>query len=197
MQTTNANGTSQPRLEIMSGCENTRQFDDVLWRSLPAFRRMAFRTLGNTADAEDAGQETALSAYKHLDQFNGRAQMSTWLTTIVFNSARMQLRKRSRHIQVSLVEQLGDEQEYSVSEQIADGSPSPEDVCHKSEFHERLRQFLARLARARANLGQLMRRSSGARSSSAATTTPLPVLTIKGIHRNASSDNRRRTDRRA
>ena len=38
--------------------------------------------------------------------------MSTWLTTIVINAARMQLRRRPRHIHVSLDEPLGDEQEY-------------------------------------------------------------------------------------
>ena len=123
---------------VRPGRENARQFDDVLSRRLPAFQRMAFRKLGNTADAEDAVQDALLSAYKHLDQFNGQAQMSTWLTTIVINSARMQLRKRSRHIEVSLDEPFGDDQQNFVAERIADDSPSPEDVCRESELRERV-----------------------------------------------------------
>ena len=69
---------------------NAQQFDDVVSRYLPFLHRMAFRKLGNAVDAEDAVQEALLSAYKHLDQFNGGAKMSTWLTTIVINAARMQ-----------------------------------------------------------------------------------------------------------
>jgi RNA polymerase sigma-70 factor (ECF subfamily) len=107
---------------------------------------MAFRKLGNAVDAEDAVQEALLSAYRHLDQFNGDAQMSTWLTTILINAARMQLRRRSRHIHVSLDEQLGDEQEYSLAEQIADEGPSPEEVCRHSELREHVRQLLPQLS---------------------------------------------------
>jgi len=126
--------------------ELEEQFDNVLSRSLPAFRRTAVRKLHNTADAEDAVQDALLSAYAHLDQFNGGAQMSTWLTTIVINSARMQLRKRSRHIQASLDEPFGDEQQNFVSEQIADDSASPEDLCRESELHARVRQLLTQLS---------------------------------------------------
>ena len=72
--------------------------------------------------------------------------MSTWLTTIVINSARMQLRRRSRHVQASLDEPFGDEQEYSASEQVADDRPSPEDECRESELHERVRQLLTQLS---------------------------------------------------
>ena len=72
--------------------------------------------------------------------------MSTWLTTIVINSARMQLRKRSRYIQVSLDEPFGDEQQNCVSERIADEGPSPEDVCRESELHARVRQLLTQLS---------------------------------------------------
>jgi RNA polymerase sigma factor (sigma-70 family) len=146
MQPTNAHATGEQRPEVSLGPENARQFDDVLSRCLPSFHRLAFRKLGNAADAEDAVQDALLSAYKHLDQFNGAAQMSTWLTTIVINSARMQLRRRSRHIQVSLDEQFGDEQECLVSERIVDDGPSPEDVCRESELHDRVRGLLTQLS---------------------------------------------------
>ena len=146
MQATTAYAADGQRPQTNPGGENARKFDDVLARCLPSFHRRAFRYLGNAADAEDAVQNALLSAYKHLDQFNGGAQMSTWLTTIVINSARMQLRKRSRHIQASLDEPFGDEQEYSASEQVADERPSPEDVCRESELHEHVRQLLTHLS---------------------------------------------------
>ena len=60
-----------------------REMQHVLSRSLPSFYRRAYRYLGNAADAEDAVQDALLSACRHLGQFKGQAQMSTWLTTIV------------------------------------------------------------------------------------------------------------------
>jgi RNA polymerase sigma factor (sigma-70 family) len=146
MQATNTHAAGAEKSQIKSSSANARQFDDVLSRCLPSLHRMALRKLRDAVEAEDAVQEALLSAYKHLDQFNGGAQMSTWLTTIVINAARMQLRRRSRHIHLSLDQQLSDEQEYSLAEQIASDSPSPEDVCRESELHEHVRGLLTRLS---------------------------------------------------
>jgi RNA polymerase sigma-70 factor (ECF subfamily) len=110
------------------------------------FYRRAYRYLGNAVDAEDAVQNALLSACRHLDQFKGQAQMSTWLTTIVTNSALTQLRRRSRQTHLSLDERFGEEQEYCVSERLADCGPGPEDECIKSELHERLMQLVAELS---------------------------------------------------
>jgi RNA polymerase sigma-70 factor, ECF subfamily len=146
MQPANIDTAGEQRFQMNSNSENARQFNEALSRSLPSFQRMAFRKLGNAADAEDAVQDALLSAYKHLDQFRGGAQMSTWLTTIVINSARMQLRKRSNRVQVSLDEPLDDEQQNFLSERIADDGPNPEDVCLESELHERVRQSLSQMS---------------------------------------------------
>lgn len=146
MQATNTHAEGAEKSQIKSSSANARQFDDVLSRCLPSLHRMALRKLRDAVEAEDAVQEALLSAYKHLDQFNGGAQMSTWLTTIVINAARMQLRRRSRHIHLSLDQQLFDEQEYSLAEQIASDSPSPEDVCRESELHEHVTRLLTRLS---------------------------------------------------
>src|SRR5207253_10735935 len=119
---------------------------DVLSRRLPSFYRSAYRFLGNAADAEDAVQDALLSAYKHLDQFRGQSQMSTWLTAIVSNCARMQLRRRPSQIHVSLDERIGEEQEYSLSERLAGRGPDTEDECRYSELNARLRQLAAQLS---------------------------------------------------
>jgi hypothetical protein len=87
-----------------------RKLQDVLSLRLPSFYRCAFRLLGNAADAEDAVQEALLAAYKHINQFRGQSQISTWLTTIVRNCALMQLRKRPRQIHFPLEEKFGEEQ---------------------------------------------------------------------------------------
>jgi RNA polymerase sigma-70 factor (ECF subfamily) len=81
-----------------------------------------------------------------LNQFRGEAQLSTWLTTIVINCARMHLRKRSRYIHVSLDSRIGEEREYLLSDTLVDHRPSPEDECHKAWANERLIESAARLS---------------------------------------------------
>ena len=122
------------------------EMEDVLSRRLPSLYRSAYGFLGNAADAEDAVQEALLSAYKHLDQFKGHAQMSTWITAIVTNCARMQLRRRPRHAHVSLDERFGEEQEYTIAEILADHGPSPEEESRSAELRLRILHFAEQLS---------------------------------------------------
>jgi RNA polymerase sigma-70 factor (ECF subfamily) len=87
---------------------------EVLSHRLPSFYRYALRLLGNAAEAEDAVQDALLAAYRHIDQFRGQSQMTTWLTTIIRNCALMQLRKRPGRIHLSLDQQVAGEQKYFV-----------------------------------------------------------------------------------
>jgi RNA polymerase sigma factor (sigma-70 family) len=77
-------------------------FGGVASRYFPMLFRIALRRLRNVEDAEDAVQDALLSAYKHIGSFEGRAQLSTWLTRIVINVAGMKLRSRPRQEIVSL-----------------------------------------------------------------------------------------------
>ena len=133
-------------LEMVDGHTADRKLQDVLSLRLPSFYRCAFRLLGNAADAEDAVQEALLAAYKHINQFRGQSQISTWLTTIVRNCALMQLRKRRRQIHFPLDEQFGEEQPSSLWEVLADERPSPEDECRTSELTTHLRTCTALLS---------------------------------------------------
>jgi RNA polymerase sigma-70 factor, ECF subfamily len=113
------------------------------------FRRIALAHLGNVADAEDAVQDAIVSALTHVDQFRGQAQMSTWLTSIVINSARMQLRRRSRKLQFVYDETLQDQQ-ISLADLVSDTRPSPE-----QEYQDR--EMAGALARATSRLSPILR----------------------------------------
>lgn len=123
-----------------------RELQDVLALYQPRFYRSAYRHLRNAADAEDAVQDAVLAAYLHLDQFKGQAQMSTWLTAIVTNCARMQLRRRPRQPHLSLDEPCGEDEKYCLSDRFANSGLSPEDQCRNSELRRHLMQSVSRLS---------------------------------------------------
>jgi RNA polymerase sigma-70 factor (ECF subfamily) len=133
-------------IALESETPSRAQMASVLSQCLPSLHRYAYRLLGNQIDAEDAVQDALLAAYKHLNQFRGDAQLSTWLTTIVINCARMHLRKRSRHIHLSLDSRIGEEQEYALSDILVDHRPNPEDECHRSTLKARLMKSAAQLS---------------------------------------------------
>lgn len=132
--------------DVAGGSTGLRGLEEVLVCRLPSFYRTAHKFLGNAADAEDAVQDALLSAYQHLHEFRGESQISTWLTVIVSNCARMQLRRRPRGVQLSLEKQTSKDEEYSMVERLADKHPTPEDECLKAERKARLTAFAGQLS---------------------------------------------------
>jgi RNA polymerase sigma-70 factor (ECF subfamily) len=107
-----------------------------------AFRTI-YRITRNTQDAEDALQNSLMSAFIHLNQFDGTAAFSTWLTRIAINSALMLIRKKRAHPE-SALEPHGDGEtrEY---EGIPGRSPNPESLLLESERDLHLEQAVRRL----------------------------------------------------
>lgn len=138
--------TIEQKPHIPSRAEREEQFDEILSQRLPAFRRIAYRKLNDTTEAEDVVQDALLAAYTHLDQFNGEARMSTWVTTIVINCARMRLRGPSRRNHQSLDQLMGVEEEYFFAQQIADSSPDPEKQSSISEQNQMVMRLLKTLS---------------------------------------------------
>jgi RNA polymerase sigma factor (sigma-70 family) len=146
MQETAVNPENDQRLELVDHQIAARKLQDLLSLRLPSFYRCAFRLLGNSADAEDAVQEALLAAYKHINQFRGQSQISTWLTTIVRDCALMQLRKRQRQIHFPLNKEFGKEQPRFLWEGLADERPSPEEELRTFELTSCLRKGTALLS---------------------------------------------------
>jgi RNA polymerase sigma-70 factor (ECF subfamily) len=122
-----------------------QELTDVIASHSLRFRRIALGHLGNAADAEDAVQDALLSALTHVHQFKGGAKMSTWLTTIVINSARMKLRRRSPQVQVAL-DEPSSEQNLSPADMVSDTRPDPEEVYRKRQIAETLADATLRLS---------------------------------------------------
>jgi len=84
--------------QLVSRCSaGDRAALDELFRRYrqPAFR-VAFRLLGQEADALDAVQEAFVKVLLHLDGFQGRSSFKTWLLRVVSNAALDLGRKRAR-----------------------------------------------------------------------------------------------------
>jgi len=58
----------------------------------------------------------------------------------------MQLRRRPRQIHVSLHQQFGDEQGYTVSDRLVDCGPNPEEEYQKAELRDRIMRFAEELS---------------------------------------------------
>src|SRR5208337_1173120 len=73
---------------------DTEAQEHLFARHRPRLYRTAVALLRNKEDAEDAVQDGLCKAYTHLRSFQGRSSFSTWLTSIVINSALMSRRRR-------------------------------------------------------------------------------------------------------
>lgn len=70
--------------------------DELFRRYRSAAFRVAYRLLGNEADALDAVQDGFIKALTHLDGFQGRSSFKTWLMRVVSNAALDLGRQRGR-----------------------------------------------------------------------------------------------------
>ncbi|HXE30245.1 MAG TPA: RNA polymerase sigma factor [Terriglobales bacterium] len=126
--------------EIPAAGESEAVFVQVIARHHAQLYRVALRHLGNPDDAQDALQEGLLLAYRNRHQFQGRSELSTWLTRIVINAARGQRRRAASRPATSLEECT------EAGREFADGRPDPEARCAQNERKERLSRLLKRLS---------------------------------------------------
>ena len=107
--------------------------------------RAAFSLLRNKEDAEDALQEGLVNAYIHLDSFQGRSLLSTWLTRIVVNAALMALRRKRARPETSL-EECQDDQLDNWPTSVVDYRPNPEQACATMEAKQIVEKHIEQLS---------------------------------------------------
>ena len=112
----------------------------------PLARRLiqsARRITKNREDAEDALQDAFLSAFIHIENFDGRSSFSTWLTRIAINSALMTIRKKRSSREILVCD--GELGANGVAWEVPDPSANPEKLCAQREKERLLREAICDL----------------------------------------------------
>jgi RNA polymerase sigma factor (sigma-70 family) len=119
-------------------------FGELIDQSADKVFHTILRITGNREDAEDALQESFLSALLHLHDFDGRSRFSTWLTKIGINAALMKLRK-NRTLREVPMETKTDLDEEPEQHEFASDVPDPEKWYVEHECHNILREAIFNL----------------------------------------------------
>ena len=107
---------------------------------------VARRFVRNDEDAQDVVQSAYLSAFRSLDQFEGSAQLSTWLHRIVVNTALMKLRSRRRKPEESIEALLpGFLEDGHHVEQFSDWSAPADRLLEREETRRTVRACIDQL----------------------------------------------------
>jgi RNA polymerase sigma-70 factor (ECF subfamily) len=94
---------------------------------------LALRITGNEEDAKDVVQESLLKAYLHLEQFERRADLRTWLNRVLVNCALDHLRGLRRRPDVNDPRPISDVVDTAVS-----SSPDPERLVASADWRRQV-----------------------------------------------------------
>jgi RNA polymerase sigma-70 factor, ECF subfamily len=122
---------------------NLQAFEELVRRHTQLIYRALIAILGDTADAQDAMQDTLLSAFRHIRGFQGRSKFSTWLVSIARNAALQRL--RGRRNTESLDQNDSREDRDFRPRQIAEWQENPEQNHSKSEIRQLVERGLLQL----------------------------------------------------
>lgn len=100
---------------------------------LPMMRAYAIRLTGNSADADDALQDSLLQAWQKLDTLQDPAQFKSWVMKLTGRKSIDLLRKRKPNADIDDYHHL------------SDGSASPEDLAMSRSDIDTLSQALKKL----------------------------------------------------
>lgn len=116
-------------------------FEQLVARYESRVYTIAYRFTGNYADASDLAQEAFIRVYRSISSFRGESSLLTWLTRVVTNVCKDELRRRAKHKIVSIDEMA---EKGQVSEPETRQKPLEEAVL-KKEWQEEVQQILSSL----------------------------------------------------
>ena len=106
--------------------------DDLMQRHATSVFHFLCRMLSDEDDANDLAQETFVRVFRARDGFRTSEKFSSWLFTIAANLARNEIRRRSRHPNVSIDAETGPTGN-SLADVLPDSKPSPNEESLAAE----------------------------------------------------------------
>jgi RNA polymerase sigma-70 factor (ECF subfamily) len=108
---------------------------------------LAYRMLGNHADAEDMAQEIFLKAYRALPQFERKSTFSTWLYTIATNHCLNQLESRRRRPRLQEMNESPwtEGNPRPLEDRVSDPTPGADRVVEQADLRRLIQAELLRL----------------------------------------------------
>jgi RNA polymerase sigma-70 factor (ECF subfamily) len=140
----NLEGWSEAKLIAAAKGGHGAAFGVLCERHEEMILRVTFRITHNREDAEDAVQDSFMSAFVHLTNFDERSRFATWLTRIAINSALGQLRKK-RGIREISMDEPSPVEESRPHHEIPDRAPNPEESYRIQERREIVGTAIGRL----------------------------------------------------
>lgn len=119
-------------------------FNDLVERYEKLVYHVAYRLSGNYDDANDVAQEAFIRVFNSIGTFRGDANFTTWLYRIVTNVYLDERKKAKSHMHSSLDDYI-ELEENSVSRQVEDGGPTPEQVVQDMERNQIMQQAIMEL----------------------------------------------------
>jgi RNA polymerase sigma-70 factor (ECF subfamily) len=117
-------------IEGVFGCHASRIFN------------LAYRLLGNHADAEDVTQDVFLSVVRKLGEFRGRSDLRTWLYRVTTNAVLTHRRRSARRKRCMMSEKLD---RLSARPRRTHQESAPEDTAIRRESRRLIDEAISRL----------------------------------------------------
>jgi RNA polymerase sigma-70 factor, ECF subfamily len=123
-------------------------YDELVRTYSASIFHVAYRMLGETAEASDVVQEIFLKVFRNIGGFKGEAALKTWIFKIAFSEILNRLRwwkRRHRFATVSLDEQPNGNGT-GHGHCLASSGPTPEQILQSKEQEASIQQALGRLS---------------------------------------------------
>lgn len=132
---------SDEQLLVRSAAGDRSALEELFRRYRQIAYRVAYRLLGNEADALDAVQNGFVKALVHLPRFQGRSSFKTWLLRVVSNASLDLGRQRGRRETISIdALRLRGQDDCEPSE-----SPAPDRALEMADLRRQLDKALSQL----------------------------------------------------
>jgi RNA polymerase sigma-70 factor (ECF subfamily) len=166
-------------LALKAGDENA--FTELVDRHRDAVVNLAYRYLGNQADAEDLAQEVFLRIHRARDRYEPAAKFTTWLYRVAANACLNEVRNRRRRPTFGAA---------AIDEPVAVAEASPVEEAERSELRDRVRAALAELPE-RQRMALLLNKFHGLGYEEMADSLDMTVPAVKSLLVRARENVRR------